>query len=295
MKLALGTVQFGLCYGVANTTGKPDDVEVRAILDHAAVAGVRVLDTAYLYGDSESVLGRCLPKGHDFSIITKTPKFSGMGSAAAVSALHAAFSESCTRLRVSSVYGLMVHDAGDLLDKQGDVLWQTMSELRTDGRVSRIGASVYSGSQIDALLQSYPIELIQLPLSLLDQRLLRNGQLDRLHERGVEIHVRSVFLQGALLMTPDALPAHLKGLSSQLDEIALRAGRLGINQLQAALRFVSGLPQVSAVVCGVDSLAHFDELKSALDTPVPTLSATDADACACHDSSLLDPSQWRAG
>lgn len=294
MKLALGTVQFGLPYGVANISGQPSETEVCAILDRAAFAGVKVLDTACLYGNAESVLGRCLPVMHDFRIVTKTPKFAGMNADASASALKAAFAESCNRLSVGGVYGLMAHDANDLLGAQGDVLWQTMSELRADGRVGRIGASVYSGTQIDALLQRYPLDLVQLPLSLLDQRLLQGGQLDRLQARGVEIHVRSVFLQGALLMAPEVLPSHLAGLRPQLDEIARRAGRLGISRLEAALRFVAGQPQVSAVVCGVDSLAHFDELVTALDRDTPAFGAADAAACACNEAKLLDPSQWSA-
>lgn len=294
MKLALGTVQFGLPYGVANTAGQPGEAEVRAILEHAAAAGVTVLDTACLYGDSEAVLGRSLPAGHDFRIVTKTPKFAGMEAGAAVSSLNAAFAESCARLRVSAVYGLMAHDANDLLGADGEALWLAMSALRGAGRVGRIGASVYSGVQIDALLQRYPLDLIQLPLSLLDQRLLNGGQLDSLHARGVEIHVRSVFLQGALLMAPETLPAHLAGLRPQIEEVARRAASLGITTLQAALRFAAGLPQVSAVVCGVDSVAHFDELAAVLNQSVPALGAEAVAACACADPRLLDPSQWRA-
>lgn len=294
MKLALGTVQFGLPYGVANNSGQPSETEVRAILAHAAAAGVKVLDTASLYGDSEDILGRCMPAGHDFRIVTKTPKFAGMDGVAVVTALNAAFAESCARLRVSSVYGLIVHDANDLLSAQGEILWQTMSALRAEGRVSRIGASVYNGVQIEALLERYPLDLVQLPLSLLDQRLLHGGQLDRLQKKGVEVHVRSVFLQGALLMAPETLPPHLAGLRPQLDEIARQARGLGIKSLQAALHFVAGLPQVSAVVCGVDSLAHFNELATALNKILPALDEAGAAACACADSRLLDPSQWSA-
>jgi aryl-alcohol dehydrogenase-like predicted oxidoreductase len=292
MKLALGTVQFGLPYGVTNTSGQPCESEVRAILNRAAAAGVKILDTACLYGDSEDVLGRCLPAGHDFLIVTKTPKMGGMGRAAAVAALSAAFAQSCARLRVPSVYGLLAHDANDLLGAQGEALWQAMLALRAGGHVSRIGASVYSGAQVDALLQHYPLDLIQLPMSLLDQRMLRDGQLDRLQARGVEIHVRSVFLQGALLMVPDALPPHLAGLRPQLSEIASRANRLGIRPLQAALQFVAALPQVSAMVCGVDSAAQFDELVAALNSTGQALDSADLAACACADAKLLDPSQW---
>ena len=293
MKLALGTVQFGLRYGVANTTGQPGDTEVADILRRAAAAGVKILDTACLYGESESVLGRCLPADHDFRIVTKTPKFAGMAGVSAAAALKIAFAESCARLRAPRLYGLLAHDADDLLGAQGDDIWQAMEALRADKRVSRIGASVYDGAQIDALLQRYPLDLVQLPLSLLDQRLVQGGQLNRLARRNIEVHARSAFLQGALLMPADSLPRHLAGLRPYVQEISARADRLGISPLQAAIRFVSGLPQVAAVVCGVDSSMHFDQLAAALQQPVPMLSTEDAAACACADAHLLDPSQWR--
>jgi aryl-alcohol dehydrogenase-like predicted oxidoreductase len=294
MKLALGTVQFGLRYGVANTTGQPAEAEVADILLHAAGAGVEVLDTARLYGDSEAVLGRRLPADHRFKIVTKTPKFTGIDGASAATALKAAFAESCQRLRLPRVYGLLAHDTNDLLGTEGDAIWRAMQELREEQRVIRIGVSVYNAAQIDALLQRYPIDLVQLPLSVLDQRLIQSGHLDRLAEQNVEVHVRSVFLQGALLMPPDRLPPHLAGLRPRLEQISARAAGLRISPLQAALRFVSGLKQVAAVVCGVDSLAQFDQLAAAMEHPEVALSIEDAAACACNDIQLLDPSQWRS-
>lgn len=293
MKLALGTVQFGMRYGVANSTGQPAETEVADILRRAAGAGVCVLDTACLYGDSEAILGRCLPAVHGFNIVTKTPKFAGVDGPLAASTLKVAFSESCNRLRSHHLYGLLAHDANDLLGTEGDAIWRAMEELRAESRVTRIGASVYHGSQIDELLQRYPLDLVQVPLSILDQRLIRSGQLDRLAERNIEVHVRSIFLQGALLLSPERLPQHLAGLRPYLEQISARAARLGISPLQAALRFVSGLTQVAAVVCGVDTLAHFDQLAAALECPEVALSAEDAAACACSDNQLLDPSQWR--
>jgi aryl-alcohol dehydrogenase-like predicted oxidoreductase len=292
MKLALGTVQFGLPYGIANTSGQPTEVAVVDILRHAAGAGVKILDTACLYGDSEAVLGRCLPADHHFKIVTKTPKFAGIDGATVGAALKTAFTESCRRLRTPHLYGLLAHDANDLLAAKGDAMWRAMKDLQSEGRVIRIGASVYSGGQIDALLQRYPIDLVQLPLSLLDQRLIQSGHLDRLAERNVEVHVRSVFLQGALLMSPDSLPSHLAGLRPSLEQISVRATSLGISPLEAALRFVSGLKQVDAVVCGVDSTGQFDQLAAALERPAVALCAKDVAACASNDPQLLDPSQW---
>ncbi len=293
MKLALGTVQFGLPYGVGNVTGQPSEVEVAEILRHAASAGVEVLDTASLYGDSEAVLGRCLPAEHRFRIVTKTPKFLGTDDASIATTLKGAFAESCKRLRQPRVYGLLVHDANDLLGAKGDVIWRSMQELQLENGVTSIGASVYSGSQIDCLLQRYPIDLVQLPLSVLDQRLIQSGHLERLAERNVEVHVRSVFLQGALLMSPDSLPPYLAGLRPSIEQISTRAASIGLSPLQAALRFVVGLKQVAAVVCGVESVAQFDQLVAALEHPATALSYEAAVACACRDDQFLDPSQWR--
>lgn len=293
MKLALGTVQFGMPYGVANRSGQPSDADVSEILRRASLAGVDLLDTASLYGDSESVLGRCMPRDHVFRIVTKTPKFADQSATLAVVSLNDTFERSCLRLRRQNVYGLLVHDAEDLLGANGGALWQAMLDLRSVGRVERIGSSVYTGQQIDALLERYELDLIQLPLSLLDQRLVKGGQLERLAERGLEVHARSAFLQGALLMTEADLPAHLSGLRPFLRQLTVRAGGLGLTCVEAALRYVANLPEIFAVVCGVDSPRQLDELLAALRTNSPALSPADVAACACADPLLVDPSQWR--
>lgn len=294
MKLALGTVQFGLPYGVANRSGQPGDQAVREILRRASSGGVRILDTASLYGDSEAALGRYLPQGHAFRIVSKTPKFVGVPGSEAVALLNAAFEQSCERLRSQSIYGLLAHAADDLLGPNGEAIWQAMLDLRKEGRVERIGASVYTGAQIDALLDRYKMDLIQVPLSLVDQRLVEGGQLERLAQSGVEVHARSAFLQGALLMSEDDLPAHLSGLRQFVRQVAMRAENLGLTRIEAALRYVANLSEVSAVVCGVDSPRQFDELLAALRTESPALSSSDVAACACPNPQLLDPSQWRA-
>ncbi|WP_313760972.1 aldo/keto reductase [Rhizobium sp.] len=292
MKLALGTVQFGMPYGIANGTGQPNEAVVASILEKAMAAGVAVLDTASLYGEAEAVLGRCLPASHTFRIITKTPKFAGVDGATAADRLEAAFDISCTKLRTVGVAGLMAHDADDLIGPSGDAIWRRMTELRDAGQVARIGASVYSGRQIDALLDRYQPDLVQLPLSILDQRLIEGGHLERLAARCVEVHSRSAFLQGALLMGPDRLPAHLRALGPALEEIAGEAQALGSDPMTLALKFVAGLDAVSAVVCGVDSLSQFEQLVQAISRPDVALLPDRAAALACSDPLLLDPSRW---
>ena len=292
MKLALGTVQFGMPYGIANGTGQPNEAVVASILEKAMAAGVSVLDTASLYGEAEAVLGRCLPASHAFRIVTKTPKFSGLGGAEAADRLEVAFEQSCAKLGVSKVAGLFTHDADDLIGPAGDAIWRRMTALRDSGRVTKIGASIYSGQQIDALLDRYEPELVQVPLSLLDQRLLQGGYLDRLAARHVEVHSRSAFLQGALLIGADRLPPHLRALGPSLEKIASEAARLGTNPMTLALKFVAGLDAVSAVVCGVDSLSQFEQLLEAINRPGVSLPSAEAGALAYWDPLLLDPSKW---
>ncbi len=292
MKLALGTAQFGQPYGVANTLGQPDEAVVRSILGKAAAAGVRIIDTACLYGESEEVLGRCLPSPPIFDIITKTPKFQGLTGAQAVAALQTALEASCNKLRHDPLYGLLVHDANDLLGPAGPALWHAMQALQAEGRVNRIGASIYTAAQVDALLPRFPIDLVQLPLSLLDQRLVRGGQLAAMAAAGVEIHARSVFLQGALLLQPGQLPPHLKGLGPYVEQIGAAAAAQKVRPLDLALRYVAGLPEVAAVVCGVESVEQFQQLAAVLAAPEPSLLPGLTQACACDDPSLVDPSRW---
>lgn len=293
MKLALGTVQFGFPYGVSNSRGQPSDKNVNEILRLARTAQTRVIDTASLYGESEAVLGRCLPAAHAFDIVTKTPKFFGLSSVEAAIALRNSFDASCLKLRAARVYGLLVHDANDLLGQAAEAIWQEMVALRAADRVAKIGVSVYSGAQIDTLLQRYPLDLVQLPVSLLDQRLVHGGQLERLQASGVEVHARSVFLQGAILMPPEMLPQHLAPLRPYVERIAVLAAEHGIDTLTAALRYVASLPQIAAVVCGVDGADQFEQLIGALQSCDPVLSPAEAAACACDSIALLDPSQWR--
>lgn len=292
MKLSLGTAQFGQQYGIANKTGRLSEKDVQEIIEFAHRIGIKFIDTAYMYGEAEVILGRNLPARHNFSIVTKTPKFHDIHESRVASLLLNAFAKSCIRLKTDHVYGLLIHDANDLLGPCGDVLWDAMNLLKSEGKVNRIGVSIYCAEQIDKLLCRYSLELVQLPLSLLDQRLIKSGHIERLANTGVEIHARSPLLQGAMVMPIGTLPSRLSGISAYIKKIEQHAGELGITKIEAALRFVANHPGVATVVCGVDSINHIKELAQALVSLSPTLGANDAAECACADQTLVDPSKW---
>ena len=289
--LGLGTVQFGMPYGVANRGARTPHDELVAIIGLAAASGIRVLDTAALYGDSERALGAALPSGHRFLIVTKTPVFGGASRAAAApDGLAAAFETSLANLGQDKLYALLVHDAGDLLKPGGDALWKAMDELRRQGLIEKAGVSVYTAAEIDSILPRFEPGLVQLPVSIVDQRLVQSGHLSALKRRGVEIHARSVLLQGLLLMRPEERPAYFSRFDSEISGFNRFLSRYGMTPLEAALAFVSDLDEIDVALVGVTSRAQLEACLDAFHPPRE--SRPDFSAAACRSESLLNPALW---
>lgn len=292
MQLGLGAAQFGLDYGISNETGKVRFEEVRRIVDLAAAAGVSLVDTAPAYGDSESSLGSAL-RGHDgFRVVTKTPVFPAqvIGDRD-VRALKDTFDKSRKLLGGGRIYGLLFHRAGDVLKPGGKCLVEAARELVDRGVLEKIGVSVYTGSQIDQVLKLFRPDIVQVPLNVFDQRLVASGYLDRLKSLGSEIHVRSIFLQGLLLMEPGRIPRYFEPFMSHLAHYydALNVARVG--KLEAALNFVATLGCVDIVLVGV---TRAEELNEIIETVNSGKGAKiDYQSFASNDSRLVDPSCWR--
>ncbi|MCB2100425.1 MAG: aldo/keto reductase [Rhodobacterales bacterium] len=291
MRIGLGTVQFGLDYGVSNARGRTPADHVDRILALARDAGVSVIDTAAQYGDAESVLGQHLPAGHGFRLVTKTPAFAGVETIgpAQADALETTFLRSLENLRAERVAGLMIHRVDDLFRPGGDLLFARMAALRDRGLVGRIGASVYDGGQVDRLLDRFAPDIVQVPLNLLDQRLVAGGQLARLAAAGVEVHARSVFLQGLLLMAPEAAPGHFEPWRGHLRACRDRIDAAGTTPLRAALAFALARPEVAAVICGAADADEFAQVLAAAAEPAPPL---DTRAFASNDPGLVNPVNW---
>ncbi|WP_295843710.1 aldo/keto reductase [Tardiphaga sp.] len=263
-RLALGTVQFGVDYGITNVGGRVAEDEVAAILALAAGAGIDLLDTAHLYGASEAVLG-AIPMGARFTIVTKTPKFGACGSAAeAVALLHSGFEQSLAQLARDRVGALLFHDADDLLGPWGYSLWQAMGALKAAGRTDKIGCSVYEGAQIDAALDRYPLDLVQLPYNVLDRRLDEGGQLTRLSAARIEVHARSIFLQGLLLQDPAAIPPSFGPLADAVRAIHVWGAQAGLTPLEAVLAATLREQRIDRLVLGVTRVSELRAILVAL-------------------------------
>jgi aryl-alcohol dehydrogenase-like predicted oxidoreductase len=277
-RLGIGSVQFGQAYGVSNTQGQVSRADVKLILELAARSGIGTLDTAVNYGEAEAVLG-----GNDlkaFRIVSKT-----LGVQHGVHAVIARVRESVRML--GAVDLLLVHAARDLLGPSGTTLWRSLQALKAEGVIGGIGISAYVADDPVMLAERFRPDAMQLPLSLLDQRLLKDGSLNRLKQLGVEIHARSLFLQGLLLM-PEP-PQKLSAARPMLEKARTEIARAGIDPLTAALGFVLSQPMVDVAVVGLTGRRQLQEIVAAALSPLPEWDWT---ACALTDERILTPSLW---
>jgi len=284
-------VQFGLPYGVTNARGQVPAAEARAIVGAALAAGIGLFDTAPAYGDSEAVLGHALGSRDDVRIVSKLPALSSerIGEAE-IEEYRGVLQRSLASLRRRSIYALLLHRPDDLRKPGAERLVALLEELKRAGTVAKIGISAYDRGQIELGLDRLPIDAVQVPVNLLDQRLLRDGTLDRLKRRNVEVHARSAFLQGVLLADPSRLPAHFAAYRDLLGAVGTAAERAGLTRLALCLRFLLDQPVIDRVIVGVTTIAELKEiLAAAMEAgPLPEGLA----ALASDDPRLVNPALW---
>lgn len=290
-RIGLGTVQLGLDYGVTNQNGRVPEGEAREILRLAAASGMDTIDTAFLYGDSEAVLGRCTPP-ETLRIVTKTPKFAGMGPDEAAAHLREAFAQSLARLGRERIHGLLLHDPADLSGPAGTALWAAMAALRAEGRVAKIGVSVYEGAEIDALLDRFPLDLVQLPWNPLDHRLEQGGQLDRLAAAGVEVHARSLFLQGLLLQDPAAIPERFAPVRRAVEALRAACAGEGLTMLEGVMALALARAGIDRFICGVAAAHELHAIVLAAETGQRVKHRLRLPIMDALDPLYLNPARW---
>jgi aryl-alcohol dehydrogenase-like predicted oxidoreductase len=291
-RLGLGTVQFGMRYGISNHRGQPDEAEVAAILGRAEEAGVGYLDTAFAYPNSEALIGRHLPPRSKLKIVTKTAPIAGATiERGDKTRILDALALSMERLRVDRLYALLVHHATDLGKPGWENLVDAIAEARSRGWVARVGASVYNDNELELVESRFAPGIVQGPFNALDTRLVSSKCFSRLKACGTEIHARSVFLQGLLLMPPASLPAFFEPVRALLASMRAGWAEQGRSPLAACLQFVLAHPEIDAAIVGVNSLSEFDEIRSAADFD-PTRPNATAEFLPAVDRRYLDPSLW---
>jgi len=293
MRLGLGAAQFGMPYGATNRLGTPTPSAVSEILKVAQQGRINLIDTAAGYGRSEEVLGRLLPETWSVRLITKTaPSGNGEITEPAAARVRETVLRSAERLGRRPLHGLLVHQGEDILKSGGERLIRILQNLKDGGIVEKIGASVYSGREIDAILECMDLDIVQLPYNLCDRRLDEGGQISRLKDANVEIHARSIFLQGLLLASEDRVPQYFSRLRPVLRRLGESFGRGTVDRVAACLSVAASHPAFDAIIVGVTTPDEVSVLLQALDSAMDI--TVENDIFRMDDPDILDPRTWPA-
>ena len=284
-QLCLDTVQFGLPYGVTNQGGQVPEEEVRRILDLAASSGIELLDTAQACGTAETLLGRCWPTNAPRRLISKLP------AGTARESWDERILTTLQRLQAPKLDGFLLHRPSDLLAPDGGELLDWLEGMRDRRLVERIGIAIYDASELEGL-QLDRLQLMQLPLSVYDQRLICNGTVGRLQDLGIAVHVWSVLLQGLLLQSPEHWPTHLStAFRKHHAQWMEHLDKKGVSPLAGALGFVRDCDGVEAVLCGVLSRKELVEVVESWIHPKWPINETH-EKWAWENAMVIDPRRW---
>lgn len=290
MRLGLGTVRFGLPYGVTNRGGQVPAREALEILELAAEAGLNVLDTAPSYGEAEGLIGKALRSGARFRVVTKSAELEpGMPAKRAAQKLREGFLHSLERLQQPRAAGLLLHRCAEALAPGGAALVEEMQRLKSEQLVERIGISIYDAAELDAMSKIFTPDIVQLPVSVINQSLVTSGHLVRLQGMGVEIHARSIFLQGALLAAPADLPPELAPLRGNIAAFRSLVRTAGLSPLEGALAFAAQRPEISVAIVGVTGREELLQITAA--AAAADAIKLDFRSLASHDE-LRNPANW---
>ena len=282
-KLALGTAQFGSAYGISNISGQIKSNEIFAILDLAWEKGINTLDTAKAYGKSEEIIGYYLKKHSEkkWSIITKLSESRGN--------ISGQIQDSTEHLTIQPSI-ILAHSADLFLHKD---FQRKLVEVKKSQKIIKVGVSLYSEDEIIQVLDSnLKPEVIQLPMNILDTRLYRHGILAQLFERNIEIHVRSVFLQGLFYLEEPDLKASFKDVIPHINKLKTIATRAGLTLGELSLMWIFSLEEISKVIIAVENVKQLKEHLETLNKIVDPSVFKEALSVKYENENFLNPSLW---
>lgn len=280
-----------MTYGIASA-GHPTQKSSVEMLEYAAQAGIHTIDTASAYGNAEEIVGEFLggQKRSQVRVITKIKPdaLNGIPSGKYYGKLKSNVEKSLEKLRCDYVDGCLFHNAAYVHD--ADAL-AALSRLKEDKLTLKSGVSIYLPEEFNAAASSTFVDLIQIPYNILDQRL--NAALKN-KRQGLEIHARSAFLQGLLLMQENNIPSHLSAAKPYIREIEAFCSDHKISCAALLLGFVKSQKAIDRIVFGVDNLMQLKQIISDYQTEInPSLLSEFAKKFAGVDEYIIMPSLWK--
>ena len=284
-KLALGTAQFGFTYGISNQSGQVGHEEALEILTHAEESGLDTLDTAIGYGESEKVLGEIgSTRWNTISKLSAIPN----DCFDIESWVNDSVTGSLQRLQTQKLSGILLHRPEQLLNENSTSIYNALVGLKDANLVDKIGISIYDPHELDLICPNYHFDIVQAPLNILDRRLVNSGWLKRLAEQEIEVHVRSIFMQGLLLMSPDSRPSKFKRWDSLWNSWREWLKQVELTPLEACLAYALNQLEINRVLVGVESLVQFKEILQAVSCKLVDI----PEELQCDDVELINPALW---
>ena len=290
--LCLGTAQFGLDYGITNSSGKISIKTVKEMLAIANSNGIVWIDTAQAYGTAEEVLGHAMPKTNNFKIINKLRKISNPEIRKEdINAMGIALQVSLKNLGRNEVDTLLIHDASDLRKKGGDDLCDWLKNMKKKGIARRIGVSIYTQKDLEGI-DTEVLEAVQLPISLYDQRTIKNSTLKNLYHLGSSIHARSIYLQGLIATEsvnwPNWIPLEIIKHHQRLENLAITKG---CKLIDLAIGFIKEQKELELSVIGTCDTTQLTQLIDAWEKDSPWKNE-EWKTFGLKTTRILDPRTW---
>ena len=290
--IVLGTAQMGMPYGIANKNEQPDLKEIESILQTAIELGIDEFDTAQGYGNCEEILGTALSNlktDKNIKIISKPHPNLNHTS---VSDMTQGLENTLKRLNISSLFGYMLHRE-DFLDLWEKGLGKIMKGFMENGLVENIGVSLYSPGRALQALKTDGITLVQIPSNVLDHRFERAGVFHLAQESGKTVYIRSIFLQGLLLMNPEHLPIPMQIAKPTLKSLKHVMDTFGLNQLELTMGYIKNAFPDAKVIFGAESAIQVTENMACWNNEFPNELVTQIQSRFQNvDEVIINPTLW---
>ena len=283
-KLGIGTLQFGQKYGIANREGKVKTSELKKIKTLAENNFINIIDTANVYGDSEKRLGKL--DFSKFKLVSKLPvsvppknRFSWVLSS---------IKKSLKNLKVDRIYCMHVHNTKYLLDKNGHQIYNGLKAAKEKGIIKKIGVSIYTVQELKKIISKYEIDLVLIPFNIFDQRTLKSNILKELKSMNIEIHTRTTFLQGLLLLKKNEVPSKFYKYQKYFNNFDRLQKKLKLSKFEICLKYALSNEYIDKVVVGMDNSKQFKMLIKSAGYLKTKISSVDAS----KEINLINPAKW---
>ena len=285
MKIALGTANFGQKYGLSKKNIK-SNTKIKKILKFSNNSNIKLIDTSDNYGSSEALLGKNNLK--NFKVITKL-KISDneKKSDDLEDIIFEKIEQSLFKLNIKKLYAILLHNSNDLKGNKKYKLIKILKKLKKKNLVSKIGISIYDPKELDFIWPFWKPDIVQCPFNIVDKRIYESGWLNRLKKNKIEIHVRSIFLQGLLLKNEKSIPKKFKKWENIFKELNSYCDDENILKIQVCINFIKSFKKISYVVIGFENILQIKKIIKYFNNKkkkYPSL--------ICGDAKLINPQLW---